>query len=733
MPDLYVEMRDWSLGVLSANEPDLIPDNALMRAHNTAFRAVGQGLAVLGTRPGLAVVDNNAITGTPGALRLVPYNHNNAGTYNEYLAIVSDNGTLRYKDSSEVINAALAPPANYPFSSGTAFTAGSFAVDATVMSNRLFLVNTNGERRSLLGTNYVPFGLSPIATISVAAASGGSSSMPLETYDIQVTSYNSSTGAESSTSTATAVTTAGANDRIQVTITPTAGETAQYTHWRIYLRRQSTQPRAYRVLITEDVGGTQITSNGNIPIATTTAYIDLTATQIANLVLAAPSTTENNPPATSIRFLAAYGRRLIAADRDSIYWSKLDLPDAFPPINTEPVETGEGDEVKGIYQFSAELLLIFTKRSVWGLFGNDPQTWVLRPIDNTRGSVSHLSVVGFDGGVGWWSEGIGPVFFDGTQIIPIALEKLGTSVVDSDENVVVAAGVSQGNLHLINAGVDIGDSRVLWSFPTSGARCDRILPYNYRMKAWEATTWDPLDVAAMGQAHDQDGRLRLYVGGYKGQLFKFNRNIKHDATPSGTRTGTFTATGSSITSFTGTGFSTTGAGLVERYVTITDTDNKPIARRRISANTATTITLAEAVTGLQNGRTYNFYIGGPDFRIYTKWIDGGQPFLRKRFDRVYIQARSSSGSPTLLVSTHIDFIDDDQSADASVRVAGDVWDVGLWDTAIWAGAGALKRRLPILKTSTALRIAVLHFSPGIDVVIDKIAVLARGLSDRYFD
>jgi hypothetical protein len=35
--DKYVEIRDWSLGVISANEPDIIPTNAVPKAYNTAW------------------------------------------------------------------------------------------------------------------------------------------------------------------------------------------------------------------------------------------------------------------------------------------------------------------------------------------------------------------------------------------------------------------------------------------------------------------------------------------------------------------------------------------------------------------------------------------------------------------------------------------------------------------------------------------------------------------------
>jgi hypothetical protein len=473
------------------------------------------------------------------------------------------------------------------------------------------------------------------------------------------------------------------------------------------------------------VGGASITATGNIASATTTVYIDLTSAQIANLVLQAPTTTENGTPDTSIRYLATFGRRLIGASTDSIYWSKLDLPDAFPPENAEPIETGDGSAVTGLCAFSDEILLIFTETSTWGIFGNDPQSWSIRPIDTTLGCVSHLSIAKFAGGVGWWSDKAGPVFFGGSAIERIGLEKLGAEF--------FTAEIEPSRREWICAGVDPHESRVVWSVASLDEedRNDKMLPFHFQMGAWESSKWDPIDVAAISAGY-VDGEQRLFVGGYEGQLFYFDHSVHNDGIVSGTRSGTFVATASSASSITGTGFYNSNGRLVERKVTVVDSENKPVGRGRIASNNSTTLTLADAIPGLTNGATYTYHIGGPDFRLYTKWLDQDEPFVRKRFDRVYLQGRAE-GSPSLLISTHIDFIDSDTASGNEVSVAGDVWDSGVWDAAQWAGSPNIKRRLPIFKASTALRVAVLHFTPDFDIVINKIAVLARLLSDRYYD
>ena len=726
MADAYKELRDFSYGVIAANEPDIIPDNSVAKAWNSAFRSIGQKQAILGTRPGLSIVTgtSTAITGTPTLHRLVPYAYNNAGTWVYYLAVFCANGVLHYKLADETLSAALAVPANFPYSTTTCFTSGDYLPDAVVMNNRLLIVNSNGERRSLLGTAYKAFGLEPVATIAVTAQGSGSSSMPAEAYGVAITSYDSATGAESSRS-AIASVTLTANQRVRVVITPTAAETAQYTHWRIYLRRDTTQTQPFKVLVTEDAGGANISSTGDIPIATTTAYVDMAAADIANLIIPSPDDLENDPPSTDTRFLAIYGRRLIAVSRDTITWSKIDRPDNFPPTNSEPIETGEGDQATGVFRFSDELLLIFTANNLWGIFGNDPQTWVIRPIDHTVGCSTHTSITEFDGKVGWWDDEFGPVVFDGTRVIKEGLDKLGPAIVTD--------GVSPTRRHRIAGGVDPNGQRIVWSASTASSNRNNImLPYHYQMTQWESSKWDPMDIASLGVAVGSDGNRHLYMGNYAGQLFRLNKNVQNDGVPSGTKSGTFVAVSDTIGTINGqTGLYTTGAGLAERYVTIVDADNKPITRVRLSSNTSSVLTFATNVTGLIMGATYSYYVGGPDFRLYTKWLDMDQPFLDKRFDLAYIQAQADGDVSDLLLSTHINLVDEDAAASATTHLGGDLWDTGIWGTATWAGIGSIKERISIFKTAHALRIAILHFEADVDLRVIKLAVLARVLGDRY--
>jgi hypothetical protein len=721
--NIVEEIRGFQWGVQAAAEHDETPLESSPFAHNTALRSIGGGLATFGTRPGLKIVNETALTSAPSFHLIKNYPYNASGITNN-LAIITSIGRLYYKDADNVIGAEIVPPANFPFTSGHCFASGDFAVDAAVLNNRLFLVNTNGERRSLLDDDFKTFGLDHIATIATSNQGSGSSSMPAETYDVVTTTYDSATGAESSASPIATVTLA-ASERIRVIITPTAGESARYSHWRIYIRRQTTQTKQFRALVIEDAAGANITSTGDIPIATTTAYVDLTAAQIAALILVAPSETENNEPLTSARYIASYGGRLILADLQNFYWSKLNFPDAFPTNNSDRLDTGEGDEIRGLHEFSDDLLLIFTANNVWGIFGNDPQTWTIKAVDHSVGCASHRSIVQMPGGVMWWSDTQGPVFFDGTSVQKYGLTKLGPDIVVTD--------VEGARMPYINAGWDAQGQRALLSYTLlNGLRNTAILPFNAEMEQFDATRWNPMDISCMGTGYDSDEKLKLFMGNYGGQIFILDSETLNDGAPDGTLSGTFTPASSSIGTIASTEFYTTGAGLAERYVVVKNSTDRIVGRERIASNTDTTLTLAANITGLTAGELHSFDVGGADFRLYTKQLDFKQAFFRKRVDNVYLHVRTNSSD--LQMSTLINASPTIGTLYPVTSLAGDVFDseTAIFDTTTWGGQDAAKKRIRVIRNCNAIQIALFHTTPNVDVMVLKISALGRALSDRYY-
>jgi len=728
MGDLYQEITDWSRGVQAASPPDRIPLNSTPLGYNTAFRNIGEGVAQFGARPGLKTVNTTAFSGAPSIYFLRLYSYDTGSGFINYQVAIANDGTIRFKDATDTFGSELSPPANFP-SPVTGVTSGDYLVDATVFANRLFILSSAGDQRSLTGTTYHMWGLTPYATWALSNDGTGSSAMPNETYDVAITTYNTTTGAESSLATYQSGTPGGSNRRLKVTISPTSAEIARYPHWRVYLRRTTTQASFYQVLTFEDAAGASLVTDGNIAVGTTTVYIDLSSTDIANLTTTAPSTTENNGPPSTARFVVPYGRRLIVADTRKIYWSKQDKPDNFPALNYEPIETGEGDQITGLYPFNDELLLVFTSTAVWGVLGNDPQTWTIKAIDRAIGCASHTSVVEFMGTVAWWSNSEGPVKFDGQRVTSLALTTLGRPLVVDQ--------IEPSRLSRIWVGHDPQGSRVIWAAPSllNTTTLDYLFPYNYAIGQWEATRWNPMPITSLALGYISDQSQRCFVGGTGGQVFYFNASTHNDGVPSGTTTGTFIPASSTITTITSAGFYTTGTGLAKRMVVITDADNRPIAKVQISSNTATVLTLTSSLTGLTAGTTYTFYVGSPDFRLYTKWLDLDQMFIRKRFDRIYLQLELLGTTSNFYLTSQLNFVADNRTATNVIGTAGGaLWDAAtsLWDTSLWAGTGIAKKRISFLKTAHAVRLGLFHFTPDRDVIVNGVGVLARAQSERYY-
>jgi hypothetical protein len=726
MPDIMEEIRGFKYGVQAGAEHDETPSDSTPYAWNTALRSIGGGLATLGTRPGLKIVNTSVLTGSPAFHLIRNYPYISSGITNK-LALVTQTGRLYFKDDTNTIGSEITPPANFPYTSGRCFASGDFAVDATIMDNRLFMVNTNSERRSVLNETFKMFGLDHLGTIATSNQAGGSSGMPAETYDVVTTTYDDATGAESSSSATQSVTLA-ANERIRIIVTPSASETARYPYWRVYIRRQTTQSTLFRVLTLEDSGGANITTTGNIPIATTTAYVDLSATQISQLLLPAPTESENNEPPSSARYLATFGGRMIMADLRSIYWSKLGQPDAFPPTNTESLDTGEGDELRGLHEFSDDLMLVFTADNLWGIFGNDPQNWTIKAIDHNVGCASRNSVVEVPGGLVWWSATQGPVMFNGTEVIKLGLDKLGPEIVINN--------VEGSRLQHIVSGYDPQGQRALFGYSllNTSSRNDAIIPFNSRVQEFEATRWNPMDFSAYGLGYDSDDKVKLFCGNYGGQIFILDADTLNDGAPSGTVHGTFTPAASSISTITTTDLYTTGAGLAERYIVIKNANGNIVGRERIASNTATVITLAANITSLTAGEVHTFDIAGADIRLHTKWLDFKQAFLRKRVDNVYIHIRTSTDSEDLLMGTAINFNDTVGTIYEGWALDGATWDAedALWDASNWGGSGEAKKRFRVIRNCNAVKVALFHSRANKDIVFLKIAAMGRSLSDRYY-
>lgn len=720
MADFYEEMTDFAGGVRGSVPGAEIPQNALRYGLNTAFRFADEKLAFIGKRPGLITVNTTAITGQPNIHWAKRYVYaTNGGTVEDKIALITDAGELYYKESDETISAELTKNSAWADQPNCFSTNPTAKVDGTIFGDRLCLVNAAGDRITIQDGVYSPFGLQVsdlLTSISISAVDTGSGTVPDGAYTVYVTVYNRLTGDESNYSGPYTVTLSGSqNIRVQATYTNFAINSDGGDYYaRAYVQRDATQATAYKVLPIYDnakfIPGE--VANGDISLDASGGLVDaeiqLTAAQISNLIIELPGETENNLLPDDVKFITTFGQRLLAADQRNIYWSKLNAPGMWPSINTEPIDTGDGSPIVGLAAHSDDILLILTSTSVFGLFGNDPQSWVLKPITRSCGCVGHQSICTQSPlGTSWWAPELGPVAFDGQQMHFIARDKLGLL----DRATGYLMNVNENYLSEVGSGYDANNYRLLWAVPLdSSTNNNAILSFNVKMMEFEAAYWTTPYVGSFVFGKGS-GQFRLYLCGHKGQIFYFDTDTYNDGVPSGTVSGTVTGV-TSISSITSTGFYTTGSGLAYRLLTLATSSGKPVGNAVISSNTATTLTLASSITGLTASETYTWYVGAIDFRLYTRWFTAGQPFLRKRVDTVYIGHEQTTMSV-------------DPGTVAVQLSNNDTEELALATVTSW------KRRLKLIGNGIKFRIRIFAGEVNKDFVLDKISIMGRMLSDRY--
>lgn len=732
MADFTEVIDNWTTGVVSSIHGNQGPITALTYAKNTFVSRIGGPLGSVATRPALRLgtTFNPTTQAVPDRLvHLQPYSfaQTDATAYTQYLAALAADGSLWYKNQADQWSGDIL---TQPVSGSTCLSSANTAhVDSTVMNNRLFIVGLNGERRSLRGTTYVPFGVDqPLitATAQTKTFTGYATQLPAGTYDVYATFYNPTTGSEGNPSGVVTVTTTS-GQAIEVGITYSAEQAALYGYWRIYARRQSTQAVAYLISPVLDTSGNVF--DMPLVLSSTKYWINLSTSEWADLITPMPSLLENSPPPNDAIYVATFGRRLMMASKRKIYWSKLDQPDNFPPLNYEGIDTGEGDEIMGIYPLKDEVLVIFTKGGTFGLFGNDPQYWTFKPIDTTVGCVGHKSVVEFDGQLAWWSPQYGPVLLNGESVQKIGLELLGQDAWTYGPELDTR----------IRAGWDPKYQHIVWALPQQddASIMSQLVPFNYRTQSWVASVWDPVPVGDMCASFDQRGEQRLWVADRTCRLGYFDTMATLDMIPSGTTSGSFTAASASVSTISGTGFyqevlsGFSTLDLEDRSVVITDTDGNFVAKEWIASNTTTTLTLRRAIE-LTSGQTYNYYIGCPDVLIMSRWMEGEDTFLRKRWDRLYVHMVSNDTTVPIRLFRQKNFNSVSSTLiGTSVATAQTASLDATWDVPVHTTEGLKVQRLPIITSGQSLRIVISQTQP-IPFVLLKLTLLGRVLSDRYY-
>lgn len=706
---------DWGSGVVTSMEPDEVPQNAYIKGLNIALASIGGGKAVPKRRGGMRTLNGTQITGASAVVGMHEFRRRGASTFTHHHLVASDNGRLDKIDPDAGTLTAISASA---FTSSTAQEYPTSFADA---NNLCFMVN-GANQKKYDGTDLTAFGITAPAS-APTIADGADSGNHNGTYEARVTYYNGNTGQESSagpTSGSANVT----NSSIDWTNIPTSAD-AQVTHVRLYLRNTATMSNFY-------LAGT--TQNGNT--TENTDVLDTSLTQVG------PDTEENNPPSNDSCFVVFHKSRLFVATRTEVQFSKLaNLPngdsglESFDPENVETPTPQNGQVITGL-AVAFDVLVIFKTNSIVVLDGDDPETWTLTEISSDIGCTSHRSIIVADGRVFFWSEQ-GPAVLDAARkpqlLAPPFIDATITPEIFSFE---------QEQFALVTGDHDITEQRVVWAVAeVEQTRNTRLLPFNYRVNRWESDGWDPMDCSCLAKMDDGDGKPFLAFGNYAGQVFNMG-DATNDGVPSGTMSGTFVASATSmstITDVTAT-FATTGGALKERKVTIVDSNGERPEigiRPRITSNTATSFTLNTAVNELVNGQTYTYYIGGPAMDFESAWLHQGDPFQKKRYRHVYYHIRIGDSIQSLRFNVYTSYDFDQDAAliqDTSFDSDFPSWDEVNWDEFNWVGLTTsldIQDRFRVGKTGTAILVRMRHYEPDADLTIVKLGVTAEGLTEDF--
>jgi hypothetical protein len=688
-PDLF---DNWSDGVVTTVEPDQIPRTASPHGRNAALQNAGADRAVVQKRRGLNTMNGTAITGSPAIIGQREYRKLSSGIFTSYHLLVSDGGRLDLLNGDGTTSPADA-------STATPFTAGTFIPDFTVAKNLVFIANGKDQNKKFNGTNVQRHGIAAPA-VAPTLADGGGVGLHNGTYEGFITYYNGNTGNESSAG-PTAATVTVVNRTIRWTWT--ASTDPQVTAVRLYIRNTGTQSIFFQV--------------AEVAIGTTTTTTSATD---VSLITKGPDTAENNPPPIT-NYLAFYGDRLFAAGDPSnpsiVYYSKEGQPEAFDPDNKEAINQDDGSKITGLH-VAHEILMIFKRTALYGLFGTDPDTWELRVISPAVGATSHRSIWTIEGITYFWSEQ-GLMAWDGDgEPTPVGNNLLANEL----------ALLQFDQFDKVCAAPDLPNGRLIFAVAETGkTRNTLMLPFNTRVKKFEGE-WDPMDCASLAPVLDSTGKPRVYMGNYGGQILRV-WDTDNDGVVRGTRQGAVSsATSTTLTDSTAT-FDTVGAGLKERIVCAVASNGSTYQRRRITGNTATQLTVDTAWSVTPN-TTYTYVIGAPMFEWETAWSQGPNPFYKRRLRFLSTMAKSTQTGVYINVSIYLnEEVDSSATTEVySVSQGGFILDQSHLDQAALAALAPVANRVRVGLTCRLWKARVWNYYPDQPVTLLKVGMEAELLA-----
>lgn len=687
---------NWAQGVITSPLQDRLPDGALAEGRNTQFYNIGPQQGMLGTRMGMTAQNATALAGA-----IVSQHYINTNTLDVHVVTLAGGNVVTLSNGT-------------PSTIGT----GSFTVDDPVawatFETNAYAVNGT-DRLKTDGTGVTNFGIAQPASGAWSVAAGGSGGvLPAGDYRVVVTYVNSNTGHEGQQSEPKSVTIASGQ---QMTITlpsvATVGD-SQVDYARIYIEQSGVRNDFF---LLADGTTPAIGASGFALNASTTADVvfDVAQGSIDVFRTLAPGVNNNAPPPVGTRHVVARQQRLFVATATDVYWSDVGEPESFNLTdNTLPI--GEDGEVITGLAVLEDALVIFKRNYTYALVGQSPSSWQVVLVDSSVGCTSHQSI-GYADGRLWWMSMRGPRNWatSGSAIVDIT----GSVVADLfDED-----AIDPDDLATSVVVVNPTDQYVGWAVTPKGSTVNKVIvPYHYILDRWMSSGWDVVDVVSAAVVQDTTGRGWPMIGDKYGFVYQLGTSTQ-DGVPSG-QVATGTATSATSTTITDSTQTWTTNVFTGRYVVAYSPTTGIAAsaqRTRITSNTATALTVTSWPLGAPSvGSVY--VIGG----ILLDWKgaerNANGPFYRKRIEFLFLDLYTTAVGDTCQVLVYKDG-GTSASLDRTLTIGqGDVWDVGLWGTAVWANRGFLKARIPIRTTGYSWQVRVLQLSSGKQLTVQRMAV-----------
>lgn len=549
-----------------------------------------------------------------------------------------------------------------------------------VYHDRVFGVNGVDTSWRYDGTNSYKISLTKPSTPGASVVAGGA--LPVGTFYYVVTNYDSVTGYESEPNqtpdnTATSATTSGGNLTVRLTGLPTAAPSGESsTHFRLY--RKGPSETVFTRVATVAYSGSTYDDTG---LATGTVEVEYDDGQLDN----------GHPTHPQSRLIAECFNRLFMvdeSDRTVLAFSRINRPHAFPSANFFYIGRQDGHPILTISKHN-NMLVIGKRNGVWVLSEDPSANGEPIKISSTGVQNSRLAVTADQVVVR-----LSPSGFYRSAPTDFSLSDLREGYIGSDVQVdEVALNYASNDMHAVSFRSD-KQQHVYFMAPNSSDYSTTVWVYDWGVSQTGEWVKYKLNTDVYCTAeHLTSGKMELLVGDGYGGVYIWNRGSSDGGASDLDNTElNGTATGATSTTLTDSAQNWVVDELVGMVVEIVDGAGAG-QRRRITANTATEITVAAWTTNPSTSSVYA--IGAIDSFAEEFWNAADQPQMLKRLRWITPFVRQT-GASDIEISFRKDFrsgTDNQVTFELSTSDSESLWGSMVWGTDVWGSPSSTLRRV----------------------------------------